>query len=236
MRLIKTASEIRDSVGRIAREVARDYEGRVPILVGVLTGAFVFVSDLARELTPNIGNTGSIGNAGPGAGAGAVPGAAEEPGMKGQPQLKGLEIEFLRASTYGVGSGVGDTDLPPFPSAPPATSVPPPPTDEVRITSDVASDIRGRDVIIVEDIIDRGLTASAVAGHLEIRRPASIRVCTLIKRKGVRTMPAIDYAGFEVGEGFIVGYGLDMGGRFRGLKDLYMVEGGQGQGIKKKEA
>lgn len=214
MRLIKTASEIEDAVGRIAREVARDYEGRVPILVCVLTGAFVFVSDLARKLSFN------IGNAGPGAGPGAGPVAAEEPGRKGPPHLKGLEVEFLRASTYGVGSGDADS-----PSALPLSSAP---SDEVRITSDVASDILGRDVIIVEDIIDRGLTASAVARHLEIRRPKSIRVCTLLNRRGVRTMPAIDYAGFEVGEGFIVGYGLDLNGRFRELKDLYMVEGSQG--------
>lgn len=88
----------------------------------------------------------------------------------------------------------------------------------VRITKDLDDSIQGRDVLIVEDIIDTGLTLAYIRRHLLLREPASLRICTLLDRPYRRIMDiSVDYVGFEIPDAFVVGYGLDWRGRFRNL-------------------
>lgn len=104
------------------------------------------------------------------------------------------EVDFLAISAYAPKSG------------------------RVRIVMDLEIDIYGRDVILVEDIVDTGLTLAYVRGELQRRRPASLEVCTLLDRTSSRILPtALDYVGFEIGDEFVLGYGLDFAERYRNL-------------------
>ena len=95
----------------------------------------------------------------------------------------------------------------------------------ITVTKDIETDIEGKEVVIVEDIIDTGITMAFLRERLEKRRPASIRICTLIDKKRRReTSIDADYVGFDLDEGFIVGYGLDFDERFRCLPDIYVIE------------
>jgi hypoxanthine phosphoribosyltransferase len=113
------------------------------------------------------------------------------------------EIEFMAAQSYGRGttsSGV------------------------VRITKDIDTDIAGRDVIIVEDILDTGNTLNSVCEVLRARNPASLRLCVFLDKKIARKVPLeADYACFEVGNEFVIGYGLDYAEKYRNLKDLKVL-------------
>lgn len=95
----------------------------------------------------------------------------------------------------------------------------------VEFRLDMELPIRGRDVIIVEDIIDSGLTLETLYHRLMLREPKSLRVCTLIDKKSRReTDLEADYVGMTLEDGFIIGYGLDFDERFRNLPDIYLVE------------
>ncbi len=95
----------------------------------------------------------------------------------------------------------------------------------VRILMDVEADLSGRDVVLVEDIVDTGLTLSYLLGTLRARGPASIAVCTLLDRSVRRITPVnVRYVGFDCPDRFVVGYGLDHHERYRNLRDIYAVE------------
>ena len=95
---------------------------------------------------------------------------------------------------------------------------------EVRIRKDLEISISGRDVLIVEDIVDTGVTLSFIMDHLERRHPSSLKVCSLIDKRETRMVPVeIDYVGFLVESGFLVGYGLDFGERYRAFPDIYLM-------------
>lgn len=112
-----------------------------------------------------------------------------------------VEVDFIRAASYGCGTVSSGT---------------------VRITSDIEHQVCGRDVIIVEDIIDTGLTVQFIAGHLLAKGPASLRVCTLLDKPSRRVVDChVDYVGVTVEDRFLVGYGLDCAERYRNLKGLY---------------
>jgi hypoxanthine phosphoribosyltransferase len=97
----------------------------------------------------------------------------------------------------------------------------------VEIRKDLEMPIRGRHVLIVEDIVDSGFTLEALCNLLLLREPASLRVCTLVDKRSQRaTEVPVDYVGFTLERGFIVGYGLDFDERFRGLPDIYLVQTG----------
>jgi hypoxanthine phosphoribosyltransferase len=97
----------------------------------------------------------------------------------------------------------------------------------VEIRKDLEMPIRGRHVLIVEDIVDSGYTLEALCNRLLLREPASLRVCTLVDKQAERaTSVAVDYVGFTMDRGFIVGYGLDHDERFRTLPDIYLMETG----------
>jgi hypoxanthine phosphoribosyltransferase len=113
------------------------------------------------------------------------------------------QVDFVRLASYGGGSQS---------------------SGEVRITKDLETPIEGRDVLIVEDIIDTGLTLSYFVKVLRERRPASLRVCAFLDKKERRQVPfEADYVGFTIPDGFVVGYGLDFNENFRFLPDVCVL-------------
>jgi hypoxanthine phosphoribosyltransferase len=156
-----TADEIQDKIFELAKQITEDYRDTEVLLVGVLKGAFMFMSDLARGI-----------------------------------QLP-IEFDFMAVSSYGSStksSGV------------------------VRILKDLDYEITGRHVLLVEDIIDSGLTISYLLRYLEARRPASLEICSLFWKKGEQAVPLdVKYPGFEIPPVFVVGYGLDYAEKYRNL-------------------
>ncbi len=165
LKLVAGPEKIRETVGRLAAEISRDYAGKKPVLVAVLKGSFMFAADLARLID--------------------VP----------------LQVDFISAGSYGAGTCS---------------------SGKVGIKNDLRSDVSGRDVIIVEDILDSGLTLSAVREHIKEKRPASMKVCVLLdKPSGRVTHCPADYIGMEVPDAFLVGYGLDFAEDYRCLPAIY---------------
>ena len=166
-RLLISEEDLQARIRALGEEITSDYAGRAPLLVGVLKGAFMFMSDLSRAID--------------------LP----------------VEFDFMAVSSYGHStrsSGV------------------------VRIVKDLDIDLADRDVIIVEDIIDSGLTLSYLRRNLLARNPASLEVCALLVRENHRVDAAIlRYEGFRVPSDFLVGYGLDVNERFRNLPDIRVV-------------
>lgn len=114
-----------------------------------------------------------------------------------------VEVDFLRAASYGESTSSSGT---------------------IKITKDVEMNVAGRDVVVVEDIVDTGLTFKSVVEHLRAKAPASLRVAVLIDKRERRQVEVeLDYVGFEVPKGFLVGYGLDCAGRHRELRSVYEI-------------
>jgi hypoxanthine phosphoribosyltransferase len=162
-----TEEAIREKTAELAAQIAADYADlrRGPssdlLLVGVLKGAVMFMTDLARALP--------------------IP----------------VQLEFMAVSSYG--------------SATSSSGV-------VRILKDLDRDIAGRDVLIVEDIIDSGLTLSWLLKNLEWRNPETLQVCTLLRKPdAVKVDVPVKYVGFDIPNEFVVGYGLDYAERYRDL-------------------
>ena len=166
-RVLISKDDLQARILALGEEITSDYAGRAPLLIGVLKGAFMFKSDLARAID--------------------LP----------------VEFDFMAVSSYGNStrsSGV------------------------VRIVKDLDIDLADRDVIIVEDIIDSGLTLNYLRRNLLARNPASLEVCALLVRENHRVDAAIlRYEGFRVPSDFLVGYGLDVNERFRNLSDIRVV-------------
>ncbi|MGA2410742.1 MAG: hypoxanthine phosphoribosyltransferase [Candidatus Binataceae bacterium] len=109
------------------------------------------------------------------------------------------EIDFIRARSYGTGTVS---------------------SGHVQITKDIEAEVRGRHVIVVEDIADTGLTLNTVVARLQAAEPASVKRCALLVRQGC---PVPDFAGLTLGPGFVVGYGIDYAERYRGLRDIRVL-------------
>ena len=106
-----------------------------------------------------------------------------------------VEIDFLGISSYAPNSG------------------------RVRLTKDLGTDLADREVILVEDVVDTGLTLAYLLAQLKARSPASLEVCTLFDKRARRIVPQpLAFVGFEIGDEFVVGYGLDFRGRYRNLE------------------
>jgi hypoxanthine phosphoribosyltransferase len=164
-----TRAEILARVVDLGKSITNDYAGRSPVLVSVLKGGVVFLSDLFRAID--------------------LP----------------VRIDFMSISSYGAGSE--------------ATG------GVVRILKDLDHDIGGEDVIVVEDIIDTGLTLSYLLATLRAREPASLEVCTLLDKVARRIPPLpIRYRGFECPDRFVVGYGLDHDERYRNLPVILAID------------
>lgn len=115
-----------------------------------------------------------------------------------------LRIDFIRATSYGSGTSSSGS---------------------VRLTKDLEISIKNEPVILVEDIVDTGLTLTEVLKKLRERDPESIKVCALIDKLERRNMEVtIDYCGFQVEKGFLVGYGLDYNEQYRYLSDIYLMK------------
>jgi hypoxanthine phosphoribosyltransferase len=153
--------EIQRKTAELGAQISRDYAGKDLLLVGVLKGAFVFMSDLARHIS--------------------LP----------------MEFDFMAVSSYGAATQTSGV---------------------VRILKDLDHEIAGRNVLIVEDIVDSGLTLSYLMKNLRTRKPASVEVCALMHKVGVQQVPLdLKYVAFEIPPVFVVGYGLDFAERFRNL-------------------
>jgi hypoxanthine phosphoribosyltransferase len=165
--LLISRETIQRRVKELAVHISSDYQGKEPVLIGVLKGVVFFIADLAREI--------------------------EIPTV----------MDFIGASSYGTGLNS---------------------CGEVRFTKDVDIPLRGKPIILVEDIVDTGLTLSRITHNLEARHPESMRTCALIDKLERRKVPvSVDYWGFRIEEGFIVGYGLDYNEKYRHLPDIYVL-------------
>src|SRR5437764_11330202 len=170
--VVVTAEQLEERIAALGKEITGDYQGRAPLLVGVLKGAFMFMSDLARAV--------------------ALP----------------VEFDFMAVSSYG--------------SATKTSGV-------VRIVKDLDLDLTGRDVLVVEDIVDSGLTLSYLRRNLLARNPATLEVCALLVKEGLqRVDPQLAYTGFRIPPDFVVGYGLDVAERYRNLPYLCVYQGPDG--------
>ena len=116
-----------------------------------------------------------------------------------------LEVEFIRLSSYGRGKQSSEV---------------------VKMVRGLRSPIKGRDVLVIEDIVDTGLTTNFILDSLRKKKPASLKLCALTDKPSRRQIPVtIDYLGFTIPNKFIVGYGLDWDEKYRNLPDIYILEG-----------
>ncbi len=174
MEVLFNAGQISSRIQELGREISDIYRGQGLVVIGVLKGGFIFMSDLVRSIE--------------------IP----------------LMIDFARLSSYGHSTS---------------------PEGEVTIVSDIHMDIRGKHVLLVDDILDTGHSLFAYKRTLEQRGPVSVKICTLIDktyRRSVNIQP--DFYGFRIKNGFIVGYGLDYGEQYRGLPEIHVLnslEGGE---------
>ena len=161
--IILSESQIKEKVKELAAQITKDYSDKTPIIIGILKGSVIFLSDLIRSID--------------------LP----------------MSLDFIAVSSYGsemTSSGV------------------------VRIQYDLKTSIEGRDVLVVEDIVDTGLTLAYLMENFATRHPKSIKICALLDKKEARKSDIelkIDYVGFEVPDKFLVGYGLDYDEKYRNL-------------------
>jgi hypoxanthine phosphoribosyltransferase len=163
--ILVAEADLQRRIAELGEQIASDYAGLDPLLVGILKGAFVFMADLVRGI--------------------------DAP----------LEIDFMAVSSYGSSTRTSGI---------------------VRIVKDLDLDLVGRHVLLVEDIVDSGLTLSYLRKTLSARSPASLEVCALLVRESV---PQVDlstlrYVGFRIPDEWVVGYGLDAGEQWRHLRDV----------------
>jgi hypoxanthine phosphoribosyltransferase len=167
--VIISEDDLQQRIAELGKEITADYADRPPILVGVLKGAFVFMSDLAR--------------------------AIELP----------VEFDFMAVSSYGS-----------------ATST----SGVVRILKDLEVDVTDRDVLIVEDIVDSGLTLAYLQRNLAARAPRSVETCTLLLKEGLQRVDLdLRYVGFAIPPVFVIGYGLDVDEHYRNLPGIFEYTG-----------
>lgn len=162
--------DLQSKIDEMATSIRKDYEGKELILIGILKGSIMFMSDLAKKLDPET-----------------------------------TEFEFIEVSSYGnetVSSGI------------------------ININKDINSCIEDKHVLLVEDIIDTGNTLSKVLEHLKVKRPASLKVCTLLDKPERREVHdvKVDYTGFSIPNKFVVGYGLDYAQKYRNLGYIGVME------------
>lgn len=164
LEILLTPEQIQQRIRELAHQISRDYEGKVPIFIGVLNGSFIFFADLFRELT-----------------------------------IDG-EVDFIKISSYADETRSSGT---------------------VLLIKDISCDVTGRDVIVVEDIIDSGLSIKFLKRRLEESAARSVRFAALLIKEHTRIDFPIDYLGFKIPNRFVVGFGLDLAQKLRNLKAIY---------------
>lgn len=166
--MLLSRQQLQERVAALASQISRDYGGRLPLLVGVLKGGFVFLADLVRQLS--------------------IP----------------VTIDFVRLASYGANTWS---------------------SGKVEPILDVTTPAKGRHVLVVEDIVDSGLSLGYLLEHLSGQGLASLKVCALLDKPSRRQREVpIDYIGFTVPDAFVVGYGLDYTEDYRYLPDIYILE------------
>ncbi len=159
---------LQERIRQMAKEISRDYRGKTPIFIGVLNGAFLFLSDLVKNVDID------------------------------------CEIDFFKLSSYGdakISSG------------------------KVKLVKELNCDVNGRDIIIVEDIVDSGLSIKFIEEHIAQYTPTSMKVVSLlVKPKSLKYNVKIDYIGFDIPGEFVIGYGLDYAQKYRNLRSIYILE------------
>lgn len=162
-----TEEVIQNKIKELALQISQDYNGKIPIFIGVLNGAFIFLSDLIKNISID------------------------------------CEIDFFKLSSYGdskISSG------------------------NVRLLKELNCDVNGRDIIIVEDIVDSGLSIKYIEEIFSKHTPSSIKVCSLLmKPESLKFDVKIDYIGFKIPSKFVIGYGLDYVQKFRNLRTIYSL-------------
>jgi hypoxanthine phosphoribosyltransferase len=168
LKILISHNQIAEAVDRLACQIERDYQGKQPLLLGVLKGSFVFMADLIRQLD--------------------LP----------------LELDFVRLASYGSSrESVG----------------------KVRVIQRPQTPVSNRHVLVIEDIVDTGITTAFLLDYLKKKKPASLKLCALTDKPSRRKASiSVDYLGLTVPNKFVVGYGLDCDERFRNLPDIYALE------------
>lgn len=159
--ILLSEQEIKDIVKDIAKKISEDYKDKNLILIGLLKGSVLFMSDLMRELSID------------------------------------CAIDFICASSYGSGTES---------------------SGRVNIVKDVSQPLDGKDVLIVEDIIDSGNTLNFITKYFAAKNAASVKICTMLSKPSRRVVEIpVDYVGREVPDEFVIGYGLDYAEKYRNL-------------------
>lgn len=173
LEVLITQEQIQERIKELGSQIAREYAGLNPLLIGVLKGATLFLSDLLRAIDIQVG------------------------------------IEFMAISSYGSSTRT---------------------SGEVRILKDLGVAIEGRHIIVVEDIVDTGLTLSYLLANLKSRGAASVKLVALLDKydRREREVP-IDYLGFPIPDHFVVGYGLDFAERYRNLPFIAILGNPDGE-------
>jgi hypoxanthine phosphoribosyltransferase len=151
---------IQTRVVELAQKINKDFEGQEIVLLGVLSGSFIFLADLIREIK--------------------IP----------------VQVEFVSLSSYEGTESSG----------------------QISFRLDVKQSLENKNVIVVEDIVDTGLTITFLMKHLKLKQPKTLKLCSLLlKRARLKTEVHIDYLGFDIEDKFVIGYGLDFDGHYREL-------------------
>ncbi len=162
-----TEDQIQQRVKELGKQISEDYKGKTPVFIGVLNGAFIFLSDLIKHISID------------------------------------CEIDFFKLSSYGdekISSG------------------------KVTMLKELNCDVNGRDIIIVEDIVDTGLSIKFIEDLISHHTPSSMKVVSLLmKPNSLRYNVKIDYIGFDIPSKFVIGYGLDHAQRYRNLSSIYVL-------------
>lgn len=152
--------KLQQRIKELGTQISQDFKGESVVMVGVLNGSFIFLSDLVRTMK--------------------LP----------------VQIEFVSLSSYEGTESTG----------------------QVRFHLDVKQNLEGKNVVIVEDIVDTGLTIEFLLKHFKLKNPKSLKLCSLLRKKArLKTEVAIDYLGFDIEDKFVIGYGLDFNGNYREL-------------------
>jgi len=170
MEILFTQQQIAERVHAIGGQISVDYAGKSIVLIGVLKGAAIFLSDLARAI--EVDNT----------------------------------FDFVAVSSYGRGKVSSGA---------------------VRLIKDIDNPIEGKHVILVEDILDTGLTLSYLRGMMLQHKPASLKIATCLDKPGRRLVPIeADYVGFQIPNQFVIGYGMDYAEHYRNVEDIRLFPEG----------
>jgi hypoxanthine phosphoribosyltransferase len=180
LKVMLSRETIAKRVSELGAEIARDFQGQSIILVGVLKGAAIFLSDLARQIPLD------------------------------------ATFDFIGVSSYGNRPTAKDD---------PAGHAAWDSLGEVRLTKDMDSSMADRNVILVEDILDTGLTLNYISKLVQAHRPRSLRIAALLDKPSRRKQPIrAHYIGFTIPDAYVVGYGLDYAELYRNLPDVCVLE------------